>query len=272
MILVVGLSPAWQRTLVFDSVRLGAVNRARYVRETASGKGVNVARVAHQLGAPARLLRDQALPATVIKVRAETRICQTLLGGGAVTELVEEAGALTRSEVAEVVSCFEAEIRRASVVVMTGSVPPGCGEDFYARLMAKANRAGVPVLIDAQGRQLYKATAGAPLVVKINRDELRVVPGLRRKRVGWLVVSDGAKQVAARHGVEKFVFRPPRVRSLNSVGSGDAMMAGIACGVWRGQAMLDAIKLGIACGAANALTAAPGDIRLTDVRRLLKRI
>ena len=41
MILVVGLSPAWQRTLEFSQdIQLGEVNRARRVTETASGKGV----------------------------------------------------------------------------------------------------------------------------------------------------------------------------------------------------------------------------------------
>ena len=56
MILVVSLSPAWQRTLEFDRLALGEVNRAKRVIETASGKGVNVARVAKQLGADVLLL------------------------------------------------------------------------------------------------------------------------------------------------------------------------------------------------------------------------
>jgi tagatose 6-phosphate kinase len=56
MILVVGLSPAWQRTLKFSGFRIGKVNRASGVNETASGKGVNVTRVARQLGADVRLL------------------------------------------------------------------------------------------------------------------------------------------------------------------------------------------------------------------------
>ena len=101
MILVVGLSPAWQRTLEYDRFVVGKVNRARRVSETASGKGVNVARVAQQLGAKVRLLtvagghwgrllkqslREEGLNSRIINVRSETRICQTLLatvyGGG----------------------------------------------------------------------------------------------------------------------------------------------------------------------------------------------
>jgi len=94
MILVVGLSPAWQRTLVFEEIIPGKVNRATGLTETASGKGVNVARVASILGADVKLLtiaggrrgqllkaqlKRQGLNARVVSVNAETRICQTLL-------------------------------------------------------------------------------------------------------------------------------------------------------------------------------------------------
>gem|GEM_PF-3500859 len=44
MILVVSLSPAWQRTRECPRLALGAVNRAVRVTKTASDKGVNVAR------------------------------------------------------------------------------------------------------------------------------------------------------------------------------------------------------------------------------------
>ena len=57
MILCVGLTPTVQRTLFFDAFSVGAVNRARETRTTASGKGVNVARVATGLGESVRLIQ-----------------------------------------------------------------------------------------------------------------------------------------------------------------------------------------------------------------------
>ena len=283
MILVVGLSPAWQRTLEFSDMRIGKVNRAGRVLETASGKGVNVVRVARQLGANVRLLtvagghrsqlltqslKDQRIPAQVVHVATETRICQTLLDGEAITELVEEAGPLRGAEVTRVVSAFERELRRARLVVLTGTVPPGCGDDFYARLIAKIR---VPVLVDVQGRQLVNAVRAAVFVVRINRHEFAAVPKLDRGSAQWLVISDGQRPVSVFHGRETFRLRPPPVKTLNSVGSGDAMMAGIAYGLCRGQSVPEAIRLGVACGSANALTLVPGFVRRTDVNRLLKR-
>jgi tagatose 6-phosphate kinase len=278
MILVVGLSPAWQRTLEFRQLVPGKVNRAFRARETASGKGVNVARMARQIGGNVRLLtvaggaRGRQLvaglpPASVVEVKAETRICQTLIAGGVVTEIVEEAGGLSRGEVATVFAQFDRELHRAKLVVLTGTVPPGCDDDFYERLIRRADQ---PVLVDAQHTQLLNAARARPLLVKINRDELKAVK--RLDGAEWLVISDGARRVTARHGAERFAVRPPRVKAVNTIGSGDAMLAGIAVALARGEPMLDAVRLGVACGAANALTALPGMVRAADVKKLLRQI
>ena len=289
MILVVGLSPAWQRTLQFENFIPGRVNRAKHVDETASGKGVNVARVASILGADVKLLtvagghrgqllekslRENGIGARIIPVKAVTRICQTLLACNTTTELVEEAGPLSGAEVRNVMAAFGAEVQRADLVVLTGTVPNGCGNDFYARLVSESSRRGVRVLIDAQGAQLKNALRRKPFLVRINRDELAVVAGslqaLVRRGPQWAVISDGAKSVRVGESSGKRVvpLKPPRVKARNTIGSGDAMMAGIAVGLWRGGSMLDAVQLGVACGAANAMTVEPGFVRLPDVRRL----
>ncbi len=276
MILVVGLSPAWQRTLEFDSLVPGKVNRAVRVSEMASGKGVNVARVARQLGAKVRLLtvaggcRGRQLMAglpsavVVVRVKAETRICQTLMAGGVITELVEEAGPLSRAEVASVMRHFDRQQARARLIVLSGSVPAGCGDDFYARLI---RRARVPVLVDAHGRQLSHAMAARPLVVKVNRDEFREGAGAE-----WVVISDGPRPVGVRHGRERFTVTPPRVNAVNTIGCGDAMMAGMAVALARGEAMPAAVRFGVACGAANALTPQPGFVHAADVKRLFRKV
>jgi tagatose 6-phosphate kinase len=300
MILVVGLSPAWQRTLEFEKIVPGKVNRAARVGETASGKGVNVARVASILGADVRLLtvaggqrgrllkaqlKQQGLNARVVPVKAETRICQTLLSCGATTELVEEAGPLTSREIREVLRAFVLDVQKADLVVLTGTVPKGCGDNFYARLVDESARRGVRVLIDTQKAQLRFALKRRPFLVRINRDELTAATGIEctgrksillplgkllRRGPRWAVISDGGKSiyVSESPGLRVSTFLPPRVQTKNPIGSGDAMMAGIAVGLARGQSVLEAVRFGAACGAANAMTAEPGFVRMQDVRRL----
>ena len=64
-----------------------------------------------------------------------------------------------------------------------------------------------------------------------------------------------ARQVAAAaRPLAQGGFRPPRIRALNPIGSGDAVTAGIAYGILKGKDIAEGMRLGLACGAANALT------------------
>jgi tagatose 6-phosphate kinase len=58
------------------------------------------------------------------------------------------------------------------------------------------------------------------------------------------------------------------VAAVNPVGSGDAMTAGICRGLDQRRPHPEAVRLGLACGAANALTRAAGDVVPADVRRI----
>jgi len=84
------------------------------------------------------------------------------------------------------------------------------------------------------------------------------------------VITDGAKNVYASEQPGRMVttWKPPPVKAKNPIGSGDAMMAGIAVGLLQSQSIAEAVRLGIACGAANAMTVEPGFVRLADVQRL----
>ena len=297
MILVVGLSPAWQRTLEFESFSVGEVNRAQQVTVTASGKGVNVARVAKALGTDVRLLtvaggqrgellaqslRAQRISARIVRVAAETRVCQTVLANGVATELVEENGPLSRVEVGEVLKVFRSELAQARMLVLVGTVPPGCGENFYARLVKLAAMQRVRVFVDAQKGQLLNAIRKKPFLVRVNRQELAAATGLARvdaaarrllrRGVEWVVISRGPGAVEVFHKHEQWSVKPPKVKAVNPIGSGDSMLAGIACALVQGQPMADAMRLGVACGAANALTETSGVVRTMDVRRLLRQI
>jgi tagatose 6-phosphate kinase len=222
----------------------------------------------------ARSMKSQGLSVHIVPVQSETRTCQTLLSGGVATELVEETKSLTKVEIGDVRRAFRHEIGAAKIVALTGTVPPSCGEDFYAELVAHARRLGVAVLVDAQGEQLRNAINKKPFLVRINRTELAALSGRRQalsdadvyrearrliqRGVEWVVVSHGAKETLAVTEGAAWIFAPPAVAAVNPIGSGDAMLAGIVCGLWRGQSVADAIRLGVACGCANALTLTAG--------------
>ncbi len=181
MILCVGGTPAVQRTLLFPSLEVGGVNRAREVRVTASGKAVNAARVVTTVGGPAlvatflggdagrfvaRRLDMEGVAHHVVWTEddAPTRTCITLLpDGGPVTELVEEAPPVSERDVAAFEKAVYGRIDVARALCLIGSLPPGVPDHAYAQFAAAARKAGVPVLVDAQGRCSARHSPRAPL-------------------------------------------------------------------------------------------------------------
>jgi tagatose 6-phosphate kinase len=301
-ILCVGLTPALQEVRLFASVIPGAVNRALSVTHSAAGKSVNTARVLRTLGGPALatgfiggdtgnfILRDLdrwGVRHNFVHVPERTRVCVTLLdqATGQTTELVEEARLPRRSAWINFHRSYARLTRRASLVVISGALMPGSSADTYRRFVKLAP--GVPVIIDSQKEPLLRVLPLRPFIAKLNVHELENTLGRRFRfdaailRGARELLTAGAQNVVLTNGAAgawlitptgNWHYRPPRIKAVNPIGSGDAVTAGIAFGLWKHRSLVDAVQLGVACGTANALTPIAGDVRLADVRRLLPQV
>jgi 1-phosphofructokinase family hexose kinase len=300
-ILCVGLTPAVQEIRHFDALAVGEVNRARRVIRSPAGKGPNVAHVLKALGARPMLvvfagghtgemflghMGRIGVACDIVGTKAPTRVCVTLIEGstGRTTELVEESSLPTAAEWRRFQSAYNRLVKSAGVVTLAGALMPGAPESTYRHMAAVAHRNGAAVLIDSQGRPLLQALAEKPLLAKLNVAELQKTLG--RKMDSAEKILSGARKLAAlgaenvlvTHGAkgawlatseDAWRYSSPRVPSCNPIGSGDAVTAGIAFALGRGDTLVEAVRLGIACGAANVLTPTPGTVRKTDVKRLL---
>ena len=63
-------------------------------------------------------------------------------------------------------------------------------------------------------------------------------------------------------------FAPAHVHSVSGVGAGDAMVAGVAVGLTRGWTLTEAVRLGVATGAAMLLTPGTAPCTREDTERL----
>ena len=75
--------------------------------------------------------------------------------------------------------------------------------------------------------------------------------------------------LASRDGGQ--LFAPVRVPPGSGVGAGDAMVAGVAVGLIQGRPLTDAVRLGIAAGAAMLLTPGTAPCTRADTERLLEQ-
>lgn len=228
-----------------------------------------------------RELASLGISCRLVKARRPTRVCTTILdrASGATTELVENAAPVEPDEVAEFVRAYEESARGARMAVLSGSLPPGAPGTFYRDLMARTRGR---VVLDARGPELLEALALRPFCVKPNREELGKTFGRELRtdedikdamretvRLGaeWAVVSAGKDRLWVLSSSGLHAFRPAKVPTVNPIGCGDCLAAGIAWSADRGADMLDAVRFGMAAAAENAAMLLPSRLDLERVRR-----
>lgn len=301
MILVAGLSPAWQQIVVLDAFRVGEVNRAREVHWCASGKALNVAMAIHRLGVPCQalctaagpvgtLLRnefaEQGVACEWIETAGSTRVCTTILDGKTqvTTELVENASAIAPGDLNRFREAFRSLAGGAKFVVLTGSLPAGAPPGLFGELLAEIQ---VPALVDAQGPVLQQVLGRRPTVVKPNREELAntlkrplesdedLLGAMREVCASgpeWVIVSGGAGVLWAASSSAAYRVHPPRVPVVNPIGSGDCLAAGIACGLWAGESLPSSLGLGVAAASENVRHLLPAKLDRSRVEALREQV
>lgn len=303
-ILCVGTTPALQRVMRFSSLKLDAVNRAVMTLDGVAGKSVNVAKVLRSLGSEVtatglvggtsgRLvvstLEGMGVHCDFVDVAVPTRQCVTVLDdlSGSHTELVEESRVVAAADFEALWGRIRSRLPGSGAVVMSGTIAPGGAVDFYERLTRLAGEMDVLSLVDAQGPPLLSALRARPGLVKPNRVELEstlqrplagereLLEGMRElseRGAARVVVTAGGGAILAWDGVRAWRIRPPVIKALNPIGSGDAFTAGLAWKLVAGDDLGEACRWGAASGSANAMTWMAGEVDAGVVKELAGRV
>jgi tagatose 6-phosphate kinase len=305
MILCINPNAAVDKTLVVENYRLNAIHRPSFELALPGGKGCNVARVAKSLGQQPVVsgwvggyagqfieggLQAEGILTAFVHTAAESRDCISILdpSGGSLTEVYEKGRPVQPAELEAFYGMYQEWLPRVGLVTLSGSLPPGVPPEFYAVLIKSARAVGVPVILDSSGDPLRLGLeSGRPDVLKCNRAELSAVLGqplerlddLRRAirelstRLGLqVVITLGGAGAIAADGQHTWLAQAPRIEAVSAVGSGDAFLAGLACGKLAGDALEQAMRLAVAAGSANALQIGAGVLRLADVENLLDQV
>lgn len=168
-------------------------------------------------------------------------------------------------------------------MTLSGSLPPDVPTTFYADLIAMAQEAGVPALLDSSGQPLQRAVAARPYLVKPNRKEFTTLRGeqsqslpdfaaavreMAQRYATRVVLSLGADGVLAVAGDGVRHVQKPPVTALSPVGSGDCLLAGLAYGLTHGFSFDEALRHGVAAGTANTLHLGAGNFTLANFERV----
>lgn len=303
MLLIITPNPSLDRTMVFQDLRLGNVHRTDEVIVAAGGKGFNVARAAHTLGQPtlicaplggmtgdmlAHLAASEGLVGCWSRQHAgETRTCVLLVSpaGGDATALNESGPIFTPADWDALQATLLPAAATAQLCLVSGSIPRGVTPTQLHDLLTALGGIGCRVLVDTSGPPLIAALAAQPYGIKVNATELAVALGheitdiagavlaieqLRARGIELAAVSLGAQGAIAADASGRWWASPPPIDLVSSIGSGDSLLAGLATGLLRGEPLPAALRLGVACGSADALTIGGGRIAMVDVEHLMR--
>ncbi|MEV4556866.1 1-phosphofructokinase family hexose kinase [Kitasatospora sp. NPDC049285] len=256
MILTVTPNPALDVTYTVPGFRPHTSHRVAEVAAQAGGKGVNVARVLTTLGRPVRCvlplggptgeavradLAAAGLDHAVVPISGETRRTVAVVDAADATMLNEPGPELGPADWSALCAEIERHLPQATVLVLSGSLPPGLPADAYARLVDLGRKFDVPVVLDADGPALLAALPARPTVIKPNAAELTAATGLadpraaadalRRLGAESVLASLGPEGLLAVDGRAAWRCAPATAVVGNPTGAGDSVVAALAAGL-----------------------------------------
>ena len=295
MIVTVTLNPSLDRTLSLDEpLTRGAVHRLIPVSTEPGGKGVNVSRALTQNGVdtvallPAAdhdpilaELRTRGVPFHNIDIPGTVRSNLTITETDGTTTKLNEPGAhLDDATLAALTAVVSDHAARATWVVLSGSLPPGVPDGWYADIVAQLAALPCRVAVDTSERPLTALaeafSTAAPDLIKPNSEELAWLTGrsaheleaaaahgdslpvisaaqqlVTRGAHTVLVTLGGAGAVLVDHdGV--WAATAPSIVPRSTVGAGDASLAGYLAATIAGAPPAQRLQTAVAYGSAAA--------------------
>ncbi|MCX5816242.1 MAG: 1-phosphofructokinase family hexose kinase [Proteobacteria bacterium] len=302
MIYTITLSPSLDRIVDVEELIYDDVNKIEEERRRAGGRGIDVSRVIRELGGQSialgliggydglelegRLINEGVI-CDFTRINSETRTnnivyqrkkkLQTLL-----STCEPDVDPL------EIASFFNKikEIPRRSYVVISGNMPKGVNENFYAQMIITLKEKGAKVILDTDGEALRRGVDAGPCLIKPNIHEFgrfvehnvssveEIINYAKpyQNVVEYIVVSMGVRGVVGINRNEYYLATPPKIKVRSSIGAGDSLVAGIVYAMSEGRTFEDAITLGVACGTASTLNSGNELCKREDVEIIKKDV
>ena len=304
MIFTVTLNPAVDRELTVDSIAFDTVLRASDWQVDCGGKGFNVARMLKSLGVASTALGfaagktgellDTRLQALGVEtdftwVEGETRTNVSIVSSenGRYVKVNEPGPTIAEEHLVRLKEKIHACARSGDWWVVAGSLPPGVPAEFYGEIIEIIHSAGAKVFLDTSSEALRRSCSAGPLLVKPNAEEAHELTGLpvsdtreiaeagaaiRALGPANVIVSLGKDGALLVNGRDVWKASSPEIIEKNPIGAGDSMVAGMIWGLSEGAELSEALRRGIACGAATASCNGTTVGSRSQVEELLQRV
>jgi 1-phosphofructokinase len=283
VIYTVTLNPSIDYIVRLDELKTGITNRTTSEEYYIGGKGINVSCVLSELGikstalgfvagftgeAIEKGLKNPKITADFITLKSGISRINIKIKAGEETEINCQGPHIDEEELLNLFDKID-NIQSGDTLIVAGNIPNTLPDDVYERILERLEGKDVRIVVDATKKLLVNSLKYKPFLIKPNRQELSEIFDTTVKTESDVVKyaqklqKMGAKNVLVSLGgdgallVDEFgkvhkegVIKGHKV--LNTVGSGDSMVAGFVAGCIDKNDYAYALKLGSACGNATA--------------------
>ena len=282
MIYTVTLNPSIDYVVRLESLVTGITNRTTSEEYYFGGKGINVSCVLAELDlestafgfvagftgeAIEKGIRNDKIITDFIKLEKGISRINIKIKAGEETEINCQGPHIEENELLRLLNKVD-RINDGDTIVIAGNVPNTMPDDVYERILERIKNKKVRIVVDATKKLLLNSLKYKPFLIKPNRQELseifetevsteadiekyaKELQNLGAQNVLISLGGDGAMLID--EFGEKHKQGVLKEKVINTVGSGDSMVAGFIAGYEKEHSYPYALKLGSACGNATA--------------------
>ena len=285
MISTLTINTAIDRLLFIESFCQNSTNRIKRVVDVLGGKGTHVSLNLSQLGLSSRCFgiamgetgkriihtlraHDNLDVQLLYTKEGESRTNYAIIEDDHTCTLVTEKGAIVSKEVCEeLLGKLERELQNGDTLILSGDASNTEIPFYYNRVMERLANRDIRFLLDTSSHNLVEGVKAKPYLVKPNVDELaqalgyaidsedEILAGMRKiAAMGIQIVAvscGGDGSYVLNEGKVYRVF-PLRVNVTNTIGCGDAYLAGLAYGLEKKKDFETILRTATAVSAATA--------------------
>lgn len=284
MILTVCPNPSIDCTIELGNLNVGKVNRIDNKILTYSGKAINVAIGVRRLGGESLVtgfmyendgksflhnLDKEGVKNCFVWNEGSVRVNYKIIDvRSMMTEINDKGEMVSEEKQVELKRLVEKLSTDCSVVVMSGSLPQGVNDNYYAELIESIPK-GVKVFVDTEGEKLLSAIRKGVYLVKPNLTELESVVktplGTKKEMLTAChkLVDIGAENVMlslGQHGAiitngsKSYYAKTANVAVNSTVGAGDCMLSATSYMTEQNADMKEILRCAVAAGTASITT------------------
>lgn len=213
------------------------------------------------------------------------------------THIRESGFELNANYLAKLKDSLSSSVSQSDYVIFSGSIPPNTPDEIYFELIESCKRRKAKSVLDTSGNALIQGIKARPTIIKPNLAELsQILENVPLKKLkewegsekymeiarhGRGLIDEGIKTILITLGekgallVDDDLLLHGAVKveePVDTVGSGDAFLAGFVYQEFHGASKKDAFKSAVASGAANTLVPGPGIFNKNDYNKLLNEV